>query len=247
LKYNYNIIIEYDGTPFVGWQSQKKGLSVQSEIQKALKKLLKDNIKIIGSGRTDSGVHAFQQNANFYTHKNILDKKKFINSLNFFLQKNNISILDIKKKNFNFNARFSAKKRIYQYVIVNRFGSLSLEKNRAWHIKKKLNFKIIKKGAQLLIGTHDFSAFRSSSCGAKSPVKTISKIDIKRKKEKIYLIFESKSFLQQQVRSMVGCLKYLGEEKWSLNKLKKVLKSKQRSMCAPPAPAHGLYLKKIKY
>ena len=230
MKYNYNIIIEYDGTTFVGWQSQRKGLSVQSEIQRALKKLLKDDIKIFGSGRTDSGVHAFQQNANFYTHK-----------------KKNISLLDIKKKNLDFNARFSAKKRIYQYVIANRFGSLSLEKNRAWHIKKKLNFKIMKKGAQLLMGTHDFSAFRSSSCGAKSPVKTISKIDIRRKEKKIYLIFESKSFLQQQVRSMVGCLKYLGEEKWSLNKFKKVLKSKQRSMCAPPAPAHGLYLKKIKY
>ena len=105
----------------------------------------------------------------------------------------------------------------------------------------------MKKGAQLLIGTHDFSAFRSSSCGAKSPVKTISKIGIKRKEEKIYLIFESKSFLQQQVRSMVGCLKYLGEEKWSLIKFKKVLKSKKRSMCAPPAPPHGQYLKKIKY
>ena len=247
MKYNYNIIIEYDGTTFVGWQSQRKGLSVQSEIQRALKKLLKDDIKIFGSGRTDSGVHAFQQNANFYTHKKILDKKKFINSLNFFLQKKNISLLDIKKKNLDFNARFSAKKIIYQYVIANRFGSLSLEKNRAWHIKKKLNFKIMKKGAQLLMGTHDFSAFRSSSCGAKSPVKTISKIDIRRKEKKIYLIFESKSFLQQQVRSMVGCLKYLGEEKWSLNKFKKVLKSKQRSMCAPPAPAHGLYLKKIKY
>ncbi len=247
MKFNYNLIIEYDGTKFIGWQSQKKGNSVQTEIQKTLKKLLKDKIKLIGSGRTDSGVHALQQNANFFTSKKINDKNKFINSLNFFLQNKRISILDLKRKNLNFHARFSAKKRIYQYIILNRLGSLALDRNKAWHIKKKLNLVVLKKGAKFLKGKHDFSTFRASTCGAKSPIKTISKIDVKVVERKIYLIFESQSFLQQQVRSMVGCLKYLGEEKWSLNKFKEVVKSKKRSMCAPPAPACGLYLKKVKY
>ena len=247
MKFNYNLIIEYDGTKFIVWQSQKKGNSVQTEIQKTLKKLLKDKIKLIGSGRTDSGVHALQQNANFFTSKKINDKNKFINSLNFFLQNKRISILDLKRKNLNFHARFSAKKRIYQYIILNRLGSLALDRNKAWHIKKKLNLVVLKKGAKFLKGKHDFSTFRASTCGAKSPIKTISKIDVKVVERKIYLIFESQSFLQQQVRSMVGCLKYLGEEKWSLNKFKEVVKSKKRSMCAPPAPACGLYLKKVKY
>jgi len=247
LKFNYNLIIEYDGSKFIGWQSQKKGNSVQTEIQKTLKKLLKDKIKLIGSGRTDTGVHALQQNANFFTSKKINDKNKFINSLNFFLQNKRISILDLKRKNLNFHARFSAKKRIYQYIILNRLGSLALDRNKAWHIKKKLNLVVLKKGAKFLEGKHDFSTFRASTCGAKSPIKTISKIDVKVVEGKTYLIFESQSFLQQQVRSMVGCLKYLGEEKWSLNKFKEVVKSKKRSMCAPPAPACGLYLKKVKY
>ena len=179
MKFNYNLIIEYDGTKFIGWQSQKKGNSVQTEIQKTLKKLLKDKIKLIGSGRTDSGVHALQQNANFFTSKKINDKNKFINSLNFFLQNKRISILDLKRKNLNFHARFSAKKRIYQYIILNRLGSLALDRNKAWHIKKKLNLVVLKKGAKFLKGKHDFSTFRASTCGAKSPIKTISKIDVK--------------------------------------------------------------------
>ena len=114
MKYNYQIIVEYDGTNFIGWQSQKKGLSIQSELQKAIKKLLKNNIKITGSGRTDAGVNAIQQNANFFTNKEILDKNKFVNSINFFLRKKDISIIDVKRKNLIFNARYSAKKRIYR-------------------------------------------------------------------------------------------------------------------------------------
>ena len=124
---------------------------------------------------------------------------------------------------------------------------MTLQKNKAWLIKKRLNIKAMKKGAKLLLGTHDFSTFRASSCSAKSPVKTMKKISIKKNKNKITLNFTSKSFLQQQVRSMVGCIKNLGDEKWDINEFKKSFKSKDRLKCAPPAPACGLYLKSIKY
>ena len=122
-----------------------------------------------------------------------------------------------------------------------------LEKNKAWHIKKKLDVKIMKKGANILKGTHNFSTFRASSCQAKSPIKTMKNASVKKNKHSIVLTFKSKSFLQKQVRSMVGSLKYLGEGKWNLNDFKKVFLSKKRKMCAPPAPAYGLYLTKIKY
>ena len=120
-----------------------------------------------------------------------------------------------------------------------------LKKNRAWHIRKKLDVKVMKKGAKILLGTHDFSTFRTSSCEAKSPIKTIEKISIKKSRNKITLKFVSKSFLQQQVRSMVGCLKYVAEKKWNVKKFEKVFKSKKRILCAPPAPAHGLFLEKV--
>jgi len=177
----------------------------------------------------------------------ILDKNSFINSINFFLKKYPISILEIKKKSNKFHARHSANKRTYKYFIINRCSSLVLEKNKAWHIKKKLDINIMKKGAGILKGTHNFSTFRASSCQAKSPIKTLKKAIVKKDKNKIVLTFQSKSFLQQQVRSMVGSLKYLGEGKWNLNDFKKAFLSKRRTMCAPPAPAHGLYLTKVLY
>ena len=158
-----------------------------------------------------------------------------------------VAVLKINKAKKNFHARFNAKKRTYQYTIINRQSPLALQKNKAWHIRKKLDVKAMKKGAKLLLGTHDFSTFRASSCAAKSPIKTMEKISIKKNKEKITLQFTSKSFLHQQVRSMVGCIKYLGDIKWKLDDFKKSFKSKKRLKCAPPAPACGLYLTKIKY
>ena len=137
--------------------------------------------------------------------------------------------------------------RIYRYIIFNRSSRPVLDRDRGWHIIKKLDIKIMKKGAQKLIGTKDFSTFRASSCRAKSPVKTIKSVKIKYLKNNIEIEFKSKSFLQQQVRSMVGCLKYLGEKKWSLKKFENVMNSKKRDLCAPPAPAKGLFLMKIIY
>ena len=245
--FNYLIKIEYEGTNFVGWQIQKNGRSVQDSVEKALKKVLKTQIKVTGSGRTDKGVHALSQYANFKSKIKINEKKVFLNSINFFLKKKFISILDIQKKNNEFNARFNAILRTYEYLIINRQGDLSINRDRAWHVKKRINLKLMKKGAKILEGTHDFSTFRASSCSAKSPVKKMQSIKISKINDKIKIKFSSKSFLQNQVRSMVGCLKYLSTGKWSIDDFKRAFESKKRNFCAPPAPACGLYLYNVKY
>ena len=245
--YRYQILIEYVGTSFVGWQIQKNGKSIQKIIQSTLSKLLKQKIILYGSGRTDAGVHALEQSAHFDVKNKIQNIDKIIKSLNFFLNNKMISIIKIKKKKINFHARHSAKERIYLYIIQNRLSPSTLNKDREWHIRKKLDINLIKKGSKKLIGTHDFSTFRSSNCSAKSPIKTINDIIVSKSKNRIKLKFKSKSFLKNQVRSMVGCLKYLAEKKWNIKKFENVFKSKKRKNCAPPAPAHGLYLAKVIY
>ena len=243
----YQILIEYVGTNFVGWQIQPKGKSIQKLIQTKLSKLLKEKILLIGSGRTDAGVHATEQSAHFECKKEIQNLDKFIKSVNHFVNDMNISIINIKKRSINFHARFSAKQRIYKYVIFNRLSRPSIDKERGWHIIKELDVTLMKEGAKKLLGTKDFSTFRSSSCNAKSPIRTMKSIKIKSIKGRIEIQFKSQSFLQQQVRSMVGCLKYLAEKKWDLKKFNLVLKSKKRTLCAPPAPAEGLFLEKVIY
>tara|TARA_B100001778_G_scaffold237325_1_gene197952 strand:- start:215 stop:955 length:741 start_codon:yes stop_codon:yes gene_type:complete len=245
--YRYQILIEYVGTSFVGWQIQKKGRSVQKIVQLNLSKILKQKILLYGSGRTDSGVHALEQSAHFDVKNKIQNIDKTIKSLNYFLNNKMISIINIKKKKINFHARYSAKERIYLYIIQNRFSPSTINKYKEWHIRKKLDLKLIKKGSKKLIGTHDFSTFRSSNCSAKSPIRTINEIIVIKSKNQIKLKFKSKSFLKNQVRSMVGCLKYLGEKKWSLKNFENVIKMKDRKKVAPPAPACGLYLEKVIY
>ncbi len=245
--HRYQILIEYVGTNFVGWQIQSKGKSVQKLIQTKLSQLLKEKVALVGSGRTDTGVHAIEQSAHFDCKNKIQDLGKFLKSINHFVNSVHISIINIKKKDLNFHARFSAKQRIYKYVIFNRLSKPSIEKERGWHIIKELDVSLMNKGAKKLIGTKDFSTFRSSSCSAKSPIRTMKTIKIKLIKERIEIKFQSQSFLQNQVRSMVGCLKYLAEKKWSLKKFEQVFKSKKRTLCAPPAPAEGLFLEKVIY
>jgi len=242
----YKIQLEYDGTSFVGWQFQKNGLSIQEVLQKAIFSFSEEKVLVTGAGRTDSGVHALGQVAHFDLKK-IIEKRKILSAINKHINNKPITVLKINKANKKFHARFDAKKRTYQYIIINRQSPLALQKNKAWHIRKKLDISNMKKGAKLLLGTHDFSTFRSSSCGAKSPIKTMEKISIKKNMDTITLKFISKSFLQQQVRSMVGCIKYLGDGKWNINNFNKSFKSKNRLKCAPPAPACGLYLSKIVY
>jgi len=242
----YKIKIEYEGTPFVGWQFQKNGQSVQEVLQKAIFNFSEEKVVVTGAGRTDSGVHALAQVAHFDLKKKV-KRKSLLPAINQNIGNKPVTVLKINKANKKFHARFDAKKRTYQYIIINRQSPLTLQKNKAWHIRKRLNIHAMKKGAKLLLGTHDFSTFRASSCGAKSPIKTMENVSIKKNKDKITLQFTSKSFLQQQVRSMVGCIKYLGDEKWNLNDFKNSFKSKNRSKCAAPAPACGLYLKKVFY
>ena len=245
--HRYQVLIEYVGTNFFGWQIQSKGKSIQKLIQERLSKLLKEKILLIGSGRTDSGVHAIEQSAHFECKKEIQNLDKLLKSINHFINDKGISILVIKKRSLKFHARYSAKQRIYKYIIFNRLSKPSLEKERGWHIIKKLDIELMKKGAKKLLGTKDFSTFRASSCNAKSPIKTMKSVKIKSNAGRIEIQFKSQSFLQKQVRSMVGCLKYLAEKKWDLKKFDLVFKSRKRTLCAPPAPAEGLFLEKVIY
>jgi len=243
----YQLLIEYVGTNFRGWQIQKKGSTIQGFIQNKLTKLLKEKIILNGSGRTDTGVHAIEQSAHFDCNNEILDLIKFLKSINHFINDQGIAIKKVRKRNVKFHSRFSAKQRIYRYIIFNQISAPVIEKKRGWHVRKPLDLDLIKKGAKKLVGTNDYSTFRSSSCHAKSPIRTIKSIKIRSLKNKIEIEFKSQSFLQQQVRSMVGCLKYLGEKKWDLKTFDKVFKSKKRALCAPPAPPEGLFLIRIVY
>ncbi len=245
--FRYQLLIEYVGTNYRGWQIQKKGLTIQGMIQESVKKILKEKISLHGSGRTDTGVHAIQQSAHFDCTKKIIDLDRFLKSINFFLNNKDVAITEVKIKSNKFHSRFSAKERVYKYVIFNRISSPVIERKRGWHVRKPLNLDLMKKGAERLIGTYDYSTFRASSCHAKSPIRTINSVKIRSAKNKIEIEFKSKSFLQQQVRSMVGCLKYLGEKKWDLKTFVKVFKSKKRTLCAPPAPPEGLFLVKVIY
>ena len=245
--FKFQVLIEYVGTNFRGWQIQTKGKTIQGLVQNKISKLLKEKIILVGAGRLDKGVHATEQSAHFECKTKILNLDKFLKSLNHFLNKEMITILRIKKRDNDFHARYSAKMRIYRYVIINRLSRPMLEKNRGWHVMNKLDVKMMKKAAKELVGTNDFSTFRASTCRSKSPVKTMKSVKIKSNNNNIDIEFQSQSFLQQQVRSMVGCLKYVGEKKWTLKKFISVIKLKNRTLCAPPAPPEGLYLSKVIY
>jgi len=245
--FRYQILIEYVGTNFLGWQIQKKGKTVQGILQDKISKLLKEKIMIYGAGRLDVGVHAKEQSAHFDCRNKIIRFDRFLKSINHFLNKDGVAILKIKKRNNNFHARFSAKMRVYNYIIINRISGPVLDENKGWHVIKNLDLQLMKRTAKKLVGTKDFSTFRKSSCRAKSPIKTMKSVKIKSSKDKIEIEFKSKSYLQQQVRSMVGCLKYVGEKKWTLKKFVNVMNSKKRVLCAPPAPPQGLYLTRVIY
>ena len=245
--FKYQILVEYVGTNFKGWQVQKKGKTIQGLIQKKISKILNEKILLIGSGRTDTGVHAIEQSAHFECKNQIKDFDKFLKSTNYFLNRDLVTVLKIRRRNKSFHSRFSAKMRIYKYIIINQLGGPVIEQKRCWHIMKTLDVKPLEKAAKKLIGTKDFSTFRASSCRAKSPIKTMRSVKIKSRNNKIEIEFQSQSFLQQQVRSMVGCLKYVGEKKWSLKKFMIVMNKRKRILCAPPAPPEGLYLARVIY
>ena len=242
----YKAIVEYNGTYFKGWQSQPNGNTIQQFIEKSFLDIKLKKTKIFGAGRTDSGVHALGQVFHFDYYEK-LDCKKLLLGINHFLKKKSISILSIVPVNDNFDSRRDAKLRTYKYKILNRIASPAILENRVWHISKILNFELMKKASKLFIGSHDFTTFRASSCMATSPKREIILSDLKKKNDEIIYIVKSRSFLQHQVRSMVGAIKAVGENKWTLGHLDDAFKSQDRNKCAPPAPACGLYLESIEY
>ncbi len=242
----YKLILEYLGTNFSGWQKQKNTCSIQETLEIAAYRLLQEKINLVVAGRTDSGVHALGQVFHFdYNEK--LDCKKVLLGINHFLKKKNISILSIVLVNEDFDSRRDAKLRTYKYKILNRIASPAILENQIWHISKILDFEQMYKASKLFLGSHDFTTFRASSCTATSPHREIKLSDLKKINDEIIYTVKSRSFLQHQVRSMVGAIKAVGENKWTLEHLDEAFRSKDRNKCAPPAPACGLYLESIEY
>lgn len=242
----YKLFIEYDGTSFCGWQRQKDGLSVQQIIEDALKTIFKEEITLFGSGRTDAGVHAYEQVAHFDATTEIT-LYKLRESLNALVRPHPISIKNVEIASNDFHARFDAKKRIYFYKILNTPYPPSLLKNRVWWYKYPLNVDAMNEAAQLLIGKHDFSTFRASECQAKSPIKTLDFINLTKENDLITMEIQARSFLHHQVRNIIGSLVLVGAGKWSIEDFKKAFEAKDRRAGGPTAPAEGLYFAKILY
>ena len=247
MLYRYRITIEYDGTPFVGWQIQENESSVQGEIEKALYKLTNQFARVNGAGRTDAGVHAFGQVAHFDLGKE-WDPKRIRDGLNAHLKPHSVSILEAEAVDLEFDARFSATQRHYLFRFIDRRPPLALEAFRAWRIPVPLDEKKMHDAAQVLVGHHDFTTFRSVHCQSKSPEKTVSKITIERIHDGVVVMnVSARSFLHNQVRSFAGAMKLVGQGKWSKADLKASLEACDRSACAAVAPPHGLYLLKVDY
>ena len=242
----YRITIEYDGTPFVGWQVQENGPSIQARVTEAIADFCGEEAVLRGAGRTDAGVHALGQVAHFDLEKD-WPPGTVRDALNSHLRPAPIAVLDCKKVGQDFDARFSALRRHYLYRIVDRRTPLALERDRAWQAPRRLETRTMNVAAKALIGRHDFTTFRSVQCQAKSPVKTLDRFDVKRQRGIIHIEAEARSFLHNQVRSMVGALKLVGQGKWGVEDVKKALEACDRAACAPVAPAHGLYLMRVDY
>ena len=242
----YKFIIEYDGTPFIGWQRQAGQLSVQGVLEDALKTALRHPVTVWGSGRTDTGVHAIAQVTHIETEEK-LNTYRLFESLNALVRPHPISIKNIEKVADDFHARFSAKKRHYIYKIQNTPYPPSINKGHVWWVRPELDIKKMQQAANLMLGKHDFSTFRASECQAKSPVKTLDSFEIISNGEIIEFHVSAKSFLHHQVRNMVGTLELVGEGKWSVDKFKKAFEACDRTKGGPTAPPEGLYFKSVDY
>ena len=243
----YKLVIEYDGTPFVGWQRQKDGISVQEVLEKALSTAVREPIVLFGSGRTDTGVHALAQVAHFDTGKK-LDCFRLRESLNALVRPYPISIHLAEPVSEDFHARFSAKERTYIYRILNTRFPPALDKNRVWWYSCPLDVQKMNEAAQLLLGKHDFSTFRASECQAKSPVKTLDFIEVKTvSSNMIEMMVKARSFLHHQVRNIMGSLVNVGSGKWTVSDFKKALEAKDRRAGGQTAPAAGLYFVSVRY
>lgn len=242
----FKLLVEYDGSTLVGWQRQENGPSVQQAIEEAILKTTGETVTIHGAGRTDAGVHALGQVA----HADITYKiapARLSEALNFYLRPAPVAILAAEVAPADFHARFSATGRAYRYRIINRRPPLTVDLGHAWHVKSPLDAAVMHEAAQLLIGSHDFTTFRATECQAKSPIKTLDRLDIRRLGEEIEVIAEARSFLHHQVRNIVGTLSLVGMGKWSEERLSIALAARDRTKGGPTAPADGLYLTHIRY
>jgi tRNA pseudouridine38-40 synthase len=242
----YKLTVEYDGRPFSGWQIQADQLTVQGLLTSAVEALSGDKTLVQGAGRTDAGVHARAQVAHVDLTKE-WNTDTIRDALNAHLRPHPIAILAAERAADDFNARSSAIRRHYLYRIVNRRADLTLDAGRAWRVPRRLDAAAMHAAAQRLVGKHDFTTFRSTECQAKSPEKTLDVLKVERDGEDIYVTSVARSFLHNQVRSMVGSLVLVGEGKWSSDDLAKALDARDRTACGPVAPPDGLYLMKVEY
>ena len=245
----YKLVIEYNGTPYCGWQRQNNGHTVQAALEQAVFEFTGQRTTIGGAGRTDRGVHAFGQVAHVDLEKDWPENQVQL-AINAKLidASEQVVILDVVQMPDDWDSRFSAIRRHYQYRIINRHPPLTIDRGFAWHCNRPLNVEAMHDAAQILVGHHDFSTFRHSNCQAKSPIKTLEKLSVQKEgSERIIIETSSKSFLHNQVRSMVGCLRMVGEQKWTKEDLQRVLEARDRKECGPVAPADGLYLTKVEY
>lgn len=244
----YRMTVEYDGTSYVGWQMQENGHSVQGALQKAILSLTGETVSVRGAGRTDSGVHAMGQ----VIHADLSrDWKpyKLRNALNAHLMmaQERVAVLDVLPVDETFDARFSAVRRHYLYRILNRPSPLALEAGRAWWVARDLDHEAMHAAAQMLVGHHDFTTFRSAHCQATSPVRTLDRLDVSRTGYLIEIRASAQSFLHNQIRSFAGTLKLAGEGKMTPDDVRKALEARDRKECGPVAPPEGLYFMKVDY
>lgn len=242
----YKLTIEYDGRPFVGWQIQSNGLTVQGVLAEAVRAFSGEQVTVSGAGRTDAGVHALGQVAHVDLTRS-WDEAKVRDALNAHLRPHPVAVITAEEVDATFDARFSAIKRHYLYRIINRRADLTFERGRAWRIAKPLNSAAMHASAQRFVGQHDFTTFRAAECQAKSPVKTLDQLDVHRIRDDIHVIASARSFLHTQVRSMVGALVLVGEGRWTADDISLALYARNRSACAPVAPPDGLYLTSVDY
>ena len=242
----YKLTIEYDGTPFVGWQIQASALSVQGVLTDAVAAFAGERVSVNGAGRTDAGVHALGQVAHVDLSKE-WDTDTVRDALTAHLRPHPVAVVAAEHVAADFDARFSAVQRHYLYLIVNRRPDLTLERGRAWRVAKPLDARAMHAAAVRLTGKHDFTTFRDAECQAKSPVKTLDRLDVYRDGDNVSIEASARSFLHSQVRSMVGSLVAVGEGRWSGADLSAALEARDRAACAPVAPPEGLYLVRVDY
>lgn len=242
----YRLTIEYDGAPFAGWQIQAERLTVQGALTEAVRALTGEAVLVQGAGRTDAGVHALAQVAHLDLAKD-WEPDTVRDALNAHLRPHPVAVLAAELVPESFNARTSARKRHYRYDIVNRRADLALERGRAWRVPRPLDAEAMHRAAQQLIGRHDFTTFRAAECQARSPLKTLDRLDVARDNDRIHVFAAARSFLHTQVRSMVGSLVMVGEGRWSADDLARALAARDRTACGQVAPPDGLYLVQVDY